>query len=116
MAKYRDRIREVLPIPEPDRELDLEEAREYLQALQELRGSRGYTYLRELADAVTFTAYTEMIKGKATELDKVAYAKGQIGGLESLFQNLNAKIEEFQDYVEGMDEELSPSEEVTDGD
>ena len=77
-----------------------------MEALDQLKQSKGYQILRLLADEVAWSAYSKLIGGARTELDVVAYAKGQIAGLESLFQNLNNMEEEFKVYLKDLKEAM----------
>ena len=36
----------------------------------------------------------------------VDYSRGQIGGLESLFQNLNSLIDDLEGYVKNMEKKM----------
>jgi hypothetical protein len=106
MGRWDHRERQVMPIPQ-DRELsDLEEVNRLVEAIDQLKQSKGYHLLRQLADEVAWGAYSRMIGGNRTELDVVAFAKGQIAGLESLFQNLNNLEEEFKMYVKDLKEAM----------
>jgi hypothetical protein len=75
----------------------LEQALKYLRAMEDLISLPGYRQLRELADTIAFGAYTKWASGGLAE-----YCRGQIAGLESLFQNLNESIEEHKEYVADM--------------
>lgn len=85
----------------------MEEAVRYLRELEELVQSPGYNRLRELADAVAFGAYTKWASGPAVQetesgpviMDRSEYCRGQIAGLESLFQNVTENIATFKEYV-----------------
>lgn len=42
--------------------------------------------------------------------DLSEYCRGQIAGLESLFQNLHATIEDFKEYVRQTEEQMKEEE------
>ena len=85
-----------------------------LRDLEELRASRGYLRLRETADEIAWQNYNRMLSNKSNESD--AYFKGQIAGLESLFQNFNHMIADFKDYIEGIEEIMLENGEEVNGD
>lgn len=77
---------------------------QYLQQLEDLQSHPGYDRLRELADSVAFSAYTKWAaKGELSE-----YCRGQIAGLESLFQNLANSYDQMKEYVEEVKKKLEP--------
>jgi hypothetical protein len=80
----------------------LEEAVTYLRQMEDLTSLPGYDRLRELADTVVFGAYTKWASGGG-EGD---YCRGQIAGLESLFQNLTESVEDYKEYVADMRKKL----------
>jgi len=76
-----------------------------LRDLEELRASRGFLRLREIADEITWQNYNRLLSRSDDSGD--AYYKGQIAGLESLFQNFSNVIEEFKEYVADTEETMN---------
>ena len=76
-----------------------------LRDLEELRASRGFLRLHEIADEITWQNYNRLLSRTDDQGD--SYYKGQIAGLESLFQNLSNVIEEFKEYVADTEENMS---------
>ena len=68
-----------------------------------MRATRGYRRLREMADEIAWQNYNQLIGCGVKSTD---YYKGQIAGLESLFQNLNNTIEEFKEYIEDIEKTM----------
>jgi hypothetical protein len=66
-----------------------------------------------MADQLAYDAYTQLIGGVIADPQKMAFHKGQIAGMEMIFQNINNVIEQFQDYVNSFD---GMTEEKEDGD
>ena len=76
-----------------------------LRDLEDLRASRGFLRLHEIADEIAWQNYNRLLAKAGDRED--AYYKGQIAGLESLFQNFSNVIEEFQEYIEDTEKSMS---------
>ena len=79
----------------------------YVRQMQDLQSLPGYDRLRELADSIAFSAYTKWLAGGNTS----EYCRGQIAGLESLFQNLSNSYDEMKEYVADIKSKLNVEEE-----
>lgn len=106
MKMDSNNYREVHPVPYNPEEVDLEEARYQLQALKELRDSPGFDLIRALADGIAYDNYSRILANHEDNRTMVDYSRGQIGGLESLFQNLNSLIDDLEGYVKNMEKKM----------
>lgn len=52
-----------------------------------------------MADGVAYTAYQNWLHSPK---ENAEYCRGQIGGLESLFQNFDKMLTDFDEYVEEL--------------
>lgn len=78
-------------------EIGPENAKIYLDSLKEMMDSEGFLYLKRLVDSIAYTSYLELLS--KNDHSTMMYAKGMIGGLESLMQSLDVEVENLSYIV-----------------
>lgn len=52
-----------------------------------------------MANGILYEAFKRLTAGEKTEIDRVSYNKGVIGGMKMLFMNLEENLEACKEFI-----------------